>query len=188
MSIVVAVRKGRRIVMAADTLTTSGTHRHGPHNTETHKIRKVGRCLLGATGWSLYDNILDDYLAARGTPNLNTSRGIFRFFVRFWQDLHKKYNFVNDQPPEKDSPFGDIDASFLVANRQGIFSVFSNLSVMPLKKYAAIGGGADYALGALFTQYESERDPAKIALHAVHTAIEFDVHCGGEAETFEIKT
>ncbi|MCZ7649178.1 MAG: hypothetical protein M5U26_28640 [Planctomycetota bacterium] len=186
MSIVVAVRKGKRIVMAADTLTTSGTHRHAPGNVATHKIRRVGRALVGATGWSLYDNLLDDHLGSKRPPALGDKRAIFKFFVGFWHALRKKYNLVNDQPPEKDSPFGDLDATFLVANRRGIFAVFSNLTVMPVERYYAIGGGGDYAFGALHVLYERERDPKQIALQAVETAIEFDVHCGGEPEVFDV--
>ncbi len=68
MSMVVAVKKGRRIVMAADQLISCGTHREPPDNAATTKIRRVGSALLGSTGWSLYDNIFDDFLGGKRPP------------------------------------------------------------------------------------------------------------------------
>ena len=73
---------------------------------------------------------------------------MFAFFITFWRQLHKRYQFVNDQVADEDdpSPFADLDSSFLVANRTGIYYVSSNISVMAFKKYYAIGSGASYAL------------------------------------------
>ena len=187
MSIVVAVKKGRRIIMAADQLISCGTHREPPDNAATSKIRRVGSALLGSTGWSLYDNIFDDFLGGKRPPRLSDKQSIFKFFLKLWRAMHERYSLVNDQPHEKESPFGDLDASFIVANRRGIFVVYSNMSVCEFKKYYAIGGGADYAFGAMYNLYGAQRDPKKIAVQAVKTGIEFDVHCGGDVDVHEIK-
>lgn len=61
----------------------------------------------------------------------------------FWKELHEQYNFVKDQSNEEDpSPFGDLDATFLITNPNGIFYVSSNMSVSKFEKYFAIGAGS----------------------------------------------
>lgn len=187
MSIAVAVRKGRRIVMAADSLTTFGGHRQINRNAVTTKIRRVGSALISCAGWALYDNILDDFLSTKRLPALTDRQSIFRFFLKLWTALEDKYLLVNQQCSEKDSPFGDLDATFLVASKKGIFKVSSDASVSEFQEYAAIGSGGDYAYGAMHCLYDSERNPRKIAERAVEAGIEFDAYCGGTVLVHEVK-
>lgn len=184
MSIVVAVQKKRRIVMAADSRTNFGNSSTVPEdNGNVVKISRIGDSLLGKTGWGIYENILDDYVARQKSLALHTERAVFTFFCRFWKGLHDKYPFVNDQCEEGDhSPFGNLDASFLLANRRGIFFVASDTSVSRFDKYFAIGSGAEYALGALHVLYEQESDVDVIARRAVETACTFNVFCGGRID------
>ena len=67
MSIVVAVAKAGRTVMAADTQSNFGQRAFTPDNQTTLKIRAVGGSLLGRAGWGVWDNILADALG-RGEP------------------------------------------------------------------------------------------------------------------------
>ncbi len=188
MSIVVAVTKNGRTVMACDSMGFYGSQRVPTDNSKAIKVRPVGESLLAMTGWSLYDNILDDQLAARnGTPPpLGTALEIFGFFTAMWKELHERYPFVNDQAHEKDSPFGDLDSTFMVANASGIYKVASDTNVSHFAKYCAIGSGSDYALGALHHLYDRERDPARMAVMAVETAVTFDCYCGGEIDLHEL--
>ncbi len=185
MSIVVAVRKNGRTVIAADSLTSFGDSQRIPSaNSTTAKVQRVGDSLMGSTGWAVYDNILDSFLATRPGPDLSFERPIFEFFLDLWKALHERYTFVNDQPHEKDSPFGDLDSSFLIASQNGIFKVSHDLDVCRFEQYYAIGSGSEYALGALYNLYELSQNPDEIAQRAVHTAMQFDVHCGGEITTW----
>ena len=187
MSIVVAVTKDNRTVMAADTMGFYGSQRVPVDNSRAFKIRRVGPVLLAMTGWSVYDNIIDDMLVKQPDVSLGTAQEIFNFFMILWADLHERYPFVNDQAATKDSPFGDLDATFLIANGGGIFKIASDTNVSHFKKYYAIGSGSDYALGCLYTIYDSDLDPAAMASRAVETAINFDCYCGGEIDIFEVK-
>ena len=183
MSILVAIRKGSKTAFAADTLTTFGSHKYPTSNLAVQKIRRVGTALMGSSGWHLYNDILDDYLGRVGKkrpPSLANEKAIFKFFVKLWGALKDRYNMVNEQCEDKDSPFGNLDASFLIANRKGIYMVSGDLSISRFDQYAAIGSGTDYALGAIHQLYGRERDPATIARKAVETAIQFNVHCGGD--------
>jgi ATP-dependent protease HslVU (ClpYQ) peptidase subunit len=178
MSCVVAVKKAGRTVMAADSLYVFGQERVPADNSKTLKISTVGDTLMAVTGWSLYANILDDVLAEGETPDLTTERKIFAFFVEFWQVLHERYQFVNDQSNDKDSPFGDLDSSFLIANTEGIFKVSPDSSVSRFEKYYSIGSGSVYALGALHQIFDGPDDAATLARKGVETGIEFDIYCG----------
>lgn len=186
MSIVVAVTKGRRTVVASDSLTCCGSHRETPDNAVTSKVRRIGAAVLGTTGWSLYDNILDEVLHGRRPPPLQTKEQIYRFFNGLWKRLHTRHSFVKDQPPDMDSPFGDLGAWFLVANRNGIFVVSSDLSVWRCRKYYAIGSASYYAFGALYHDYQAERNPERIARRAVEASIHFDINCGGEIQVLNV--
>ncbi len=187
MSIVVAVKKNGRTVMAADSLSVFGQERIPIDNSKATKVRAIGTALMAMTGWSVYWNILDDLLAAREVPALGDEKEIFTFFLELWAQLRERYPFVNDQAHSKDSPFCDLDASFLVANPQGIYKVSQDVSVCRFDKYYAIGSGGVYALGGLFQIYDHESDPAVLARRAVETAIEFDIYCGGVIDVFEVE-
>lgn len=188
MSIVVAVRKNNSIVMASDTQNNFGAQIVPIDNHRTVKIRRIGDVLLGSTGWGLYENILEDYLQSGQRWELNDQQQIFRFFLKFWQTMRKEYTFVNDQCEDKDdSPFADLDASFIVANSNGIFYVGSDISVTPFQKFYAIGSGYQYSLGALQTLYADVDSAGDLARSGVEAAMAFDLYCGGEVDLYTIE-
>lgn len=181
MSIAVAVRKGKHTVLAADSQSNLGAFKVDPDNLICSKIRRIGSSLLATTGWGLYENIIGDFIAKKRRPPLTSTASIFRFFLDLWKALHDRYPFVNDQPDRNDdSPFGDLDASFLVVNTAGIFYVASDLSVTVFEKYYAVGSGADFALGAISVLYDEDVDAEYLGRKAVEAALMFDPHCGGK--------
>jgi ATP-dependent protease HslVU (ClpYQ) peptidase subunit len=138
MSVIAAVRKGPRIVIAADTQDNFGDLRPPADNHEAIKLREIGGAVLGSSGWALYDDILAHYLAKKKRVSLHDRPSIFAFFVQFWKDIRKSYPFVNDQPgKESETPFANLDASFLVASPGGIFLISSNMSVSEFRQYYA---------------------------------------------------
>ena len=185
MSIAVAVSKGGRTVIAADSQENFGDRRVPRSNHRSAKILRVGTSYLATTGWGLYDNILQDYLARARSPRLGAERQVFAFFLRFWKALRDRYSFVNDQSQEDDpTPFADLDSSFLLANGAGIFQISGNLSVTRFEQYYAVGSGASYALGATHALYEQKLDAEEIARRACAAAIAFDVSCGGDMDVY----
>ncbi len=180
MSIAVAVKTRDQIVLATDSQTSFGSRRVLPDNHQATKIRRIGSALLAATGWGVYENILDDFLRRNRGARLDDSPSIFALFNRLWKDLHERYAYVNDQCEESDSPFGNLDSTFLVANRAGLFSVEADLSVTEFERYYAIGSGASYGLGCLHALYEPTGDARAVARKAVEAAMVFDLYCGGE--------
>jgi ATP-dependent HslUV protease subunit HslV len=187
MSIALAIRKEGELIVASDTLTSFGHTKVPPTLHAATKVRRVGGSYLAATGWGLYENILDDVLARRKNPRLGSQSQIFAFFLRLWSDLHKKYSFVNDQIDEKEAgPFGNLDSTFIVAGRAGIFYVGPDMSVTEVEHYFAIGSGAQFALGALHALHGTKLDAETMARRAVEAAIAFDTYCGGEVRIHRV--
>lgn len=183
MSIVAAVQKDGLVALAADTLSTFGSFRVTSANHQAQKIRPIGDAWLAATGWGLYEDILEDFLSHHRKISLHDKPAIFSFFLTLWEDLHKRYPFVNDQCDKRDdTPFGDLDASFIVANADGIYAVASDMSITKFHQYYAIGSGGNFALGALHVLYDQPLSAEEIARRAVETAIAFNVDCGGQVE------
>jgi ATP-dependent protease HslVU (ClpYQ) peptidase subunit len=183
MSIAVAVRKGTTLAVAADSQENFGDRKVVGTNHHARKIVALGASEIAMTGWGVYENVLSDYLASRRPPRFASEREIFLFFVRFWKELRRRYSFVDDQSAEEEpSPFADLDSSFLIGNRHGIFHVSSDMSVTAFRNYYAIGSGSSYALGVLHALYDAERDAAVLARRACAAAVEFDAYCGGEID------
>lgn len=186
MSVAVAVKCRDQIVIAADTKRTFGSGAVEVANFTDLKIREIGSSYIATTGWGLYSNILDDYLSTRKRAKLTDQASIFSFFRQFWKDLHERYSFVSDQRPDDDSPFGDLDASFLIASPEGIFSVACDMSVTQFEQYYAIGSGAPYALGAIHATYKPDGDALKIAECGVEAGMALDIYCGGKVTAFTV--
>lgn len=187
MSIAVAVQKQGQIVIAADTQDNFGSSTVGIKNYRSKKILTVGDSYIAATGWGIYEDILTDYFGRASDVALDTKPNIFAFLMKFWKDLHEHYSLVKDQSEEEHgSPFGGLDATFLIANRHGIFYVSSNMSVTKFERYFAIGSGADFSLGVLYALYDTEMPPDAMAEKAVEAAKTFNIYCGGATDIFHI--
>jgi ATP-dependent protease HslVU (ClpYQ) peptidase subunit len=187
MSIAVAVRTANEIVLATDSKRTFGGGAVPAENLRDVKIRRAGGAYIATTGWGVYTNILEDYLRGAKQPRLADSASIFAFFRNFWKALHQRYAFVNDQCSETDSPFGDLDASFLIAAPSGIFYVACDMSVTEFEQYYAVGSGAPYALGAMQALYGAKSEAETIARRAVTAASALDIYCGGDVNLVKLR-
>lgn len=179
MTVALAVRKDGRTVLAADSLVTFGGQRYPADNCRFRKLYRVGESVMAWAGWSLYNEMLDSYLARTPPPTLHSEAEVFAFFIEFWRALRRDYNLISRDP---DHSFASLDSVFLLVNRAGIFRVQGDLDVTQFQQYTAIGSGAKYAIGALRILYEQLADPNAIAARAAHVAIDFDVYCGGEID------
>ena len=186
MTVAVAVRKGGRTVLAADSLVTFGGQHFLPENCKFHKIHPVGESFLVWAGWSLYAELLNAYLARHPPPPLLGESDVFLFFIEFWRAMRADYTFIQRRGAAVEHPFADLDSTFLLANRAGIFRVQSDLDVTEFKQYTAVGTGAKYAIGAMRVLYDKVEDAAEIARQAVQVGIDCDVYCGGPIDVTEI--
>jgi ATP-dependent HslUV protease subunit HslV len=182
MSIIVAVHKDNRVALASDSQQSMGLFLPGNDNLAGSKIHRIGRAYLAGTGWGLYHNILHDFLKGKKVAPLESAEAVFAFFLSLWRPLHDRYTFVNNQCEEKNSPFGSLDATFIIASSGGIFGVSSNMTVSRFTKYHAIGSGAEVAFGALHALYGTGLHAEVIAKKAIRAAMDHNAYCGGEIE------
>lgn len=187
MTVAVAVTKGGRSVLAADSLVHFGGQRFTTENCRFNKIYHVGDSLMAWAGWSLYAEMLDAHLATQEPPPLKTETDVFSFFVRFWRAMRDDYTFMYRRASAEGHPFIDLDSTFLLINSVGIFRVASDMDVTRFEQYCAIGAGSKYALGALRVLYDQLTDPVDIARRAAQVGIDFDVYCGSPIEIAEVK-
>jgi ATP-dependent HslUV protease subunit HslV len=188
MSIIAAVRSTDAITIAADSLAVFGEGLIVPaNNARVCKLMRIGDAVLGGTGWAVYDDIIDHHLADKPPPSLNNRRDIYAFFLDLWSVLREKYTLVNDQAASKDTPFGDLDASFLVASPGGLFKVSSDLGVTEFTRWYAVGSGSEYAMGAMHALRDRVDEDAVLVTHACQAAIDMDAHCGGDIDIIQIE-
>ena len=174
--------------MAADTLALFGEGMTiPPSNASASKMLRIGDAIVGGTGWAVYDDILDHFLANTDPPPLGSRREIYAFFLEFWKALRETYSLVNEQSASKETPFGDLDATFLIASSGGLFKVSSDLGVTEFLQHHAIGSGSEYALGAMHVLAASEPDDSLVVRRACEAAISMDVSCGGDIEILRIE-
>ena len=185
MTVAVAVRKNGRTVLAADSLVNFGGQRFPPENCKFHKIHRLGDSLVVWAGWSLYAEMLNAHLEQHPPPPLCCESDVFAFFIKFWHAIRSDYTFMQPNS-NNDHPFADLESTFLLASRAGIFRVQSDLDVTEFTQYSAVGTGAKYALGAMRVLYEQLDDTAEIARRAVQVGIDSDVYCGGPIDLAEV--
>ena len=189
MSIIIAIHRNNTVTMGADTLTCFGDgEQASPANCRTRKMFPLGDAYVGGTGWAVYDDIIDHWLQDRDVPALDSKTSVFAFFLELWRGMREGYPFVNDQANSKDTPFTDLDSSFLVASPGGIFKVSSDLGVTAFNQYAAIGSGSEYALGAIEALWHRQDDDESLVREAIEAACRLDVHCGGQIELVRVAT
>lgn len=189
MSAIVAIQKNGQTVMASDSLICfGGTTIRDEENHSDPKVTKIGKTFCGMAGWGKYGNILTAHLKETKNVKLTNEHDIFLFFHTLWGELHEKYGLVNEQCDDQtDSPFGELDSSFLLANSSGIYYVSSHMSVTKFHKYFAVGSGQDVCLGAIHALYDLDFPAEKIATAAIHAAVSLEQHCGGRVNLFTIE-
>jgi ATP-dependent protease HslVU (ClpYQ) peptidase subunit len=186
MSIVVAVHKANETVVAADTLCLYGSRRETEDNlAEGRKVFRSGGHIFGSVGSCVFDVLLIDFVMKyKRLPPLKDRSAVYKFFLGFWRYLHDHCHLVKDSPPDdEESQFAALDAAFILANKHGIFTIDSDLTVMKFNKYAAIGSADRTAHGALHVLYDLHPSAEPIARAAVETAIALEHSCGGSVES-----
>lgn len=178
MSVIVVVKKAGKAVIASDTLygfgnlkvTSTYIHRH-------NKIHQCGDSFVGLVGASAHDGVFRHLIANhKDKLSFKSKTDIFDTYLRIHPLLKEKYFINTNEGDDDEYESSRIDA--LIANPNGIFGMYSWREVYEFEKFWALGSGIDFALGALFTNYDSLDNPEEIADIAVRAACEFDDGCG----------
>ena len=178
MSVVVAIKKDGVIYMGADSQVTKGGSRttlSNPNNYKIWALRDLDHAVMGSVGtlraaniMKVADGIIPEIVALRGDVN-------FRFVVkqlvpRMMDELacYKQLSKTEDGIPY-------MDASFLFAYKDRLFSIDSFGSVIEVDDFCAIGSGASEARGSLISTVNVD-DPIKRIQDAIKSSAAHDIY------------
>jgi len=175
MSTVVVVKKQGIVCIAADTMTSFGNNKQlATYDAYPTKIVSLGNsAYLGLVGSAAHNLVIESIFARKKQiPRFENRLEIFEFFRKLHPRLKKEY-FLNPQEDEED-PYESSQIDMFIANRYGIFGIFSLREVFEYLKFWAIGSGSEYALGAMYAVYDQFDSAEAIARMGVAAGIEFD--------------
>jgi ATP-dependent HslUV protease, peptidase subunit HslV len=174
MSTIVVVRKGTAACIACDTLANIGSLKQKAHYCSAPgKIFGFRDTFIGTVGYAVHNTVLQSYFARHGEHiKLDTPAEIFET----WREMHKLLREEYHMNPrrESDDAYETTRITALIANPHGIFGITPARDVESYPRFWAIGSGAPFALGALFTLYERDEDVEAIARAGVAAGAEFD--------------
>lgn len=175
MTTVVAVKKGKRLCLASDSLSTFGSRKEesGKQTHGTGKFIQVGPNFIGMSGDHCWDLVLEHYFSKKKIVSAwKSAEQIFELVNEMHKDLKQTYSLT--VPQLSFLPLESSELQILIMNPQGIFEVEYSRMVRQYTKYSAIGTGEDYALGAMSAVYDRLTDPEEIARVGVEAAAQFD--------------
>lgn len=176
MSTVVVVRKGDSVAIAGDTLTTSASLKMlSKYEKANDKICRVNHSYIGFVGSAVTKLVFESLFKhekEKGKLKFDGQVSIFEAFRKIHPILKEKY-FLNPKD-EEDDPYESSQLDALIANKYGIFGVYSLREVFEYKRFWAIGSGQDFALGAMYAVYDQLDSAEEIARIGVTAGCEFD--------------
>jgi ATP-dependent HslUV protease subunit HslV len=185
MTTCVVVKKGRQVAMACDSLVTFGDTRLSRTYEANNKIFQVGGSYITLAGTAAHFPVMRKLLTDMGDEcKLGTRDDIFETFSKAHQILKERY-FLNTSE-EEDDPYESSQVISLVANRHGIFGVYSYREVFSFERFWGIGSGRNFALGAMYVAYDQDCDARRIAEIGVAAGIEFDKSSGAPFQVVSI--
>lgn len=185
MTILVAVKKGGRIFLGADRITTFGNE-YFTDLVNGGKIIKLKHAYLATSGYSLLDNVLEHLHQSNHKimeNNFSNRAEVFQFFLELFAELKKQYTLVDTGK----ETFAGIYNVFLIVTAQHIYGISNNLSVTEYPHYAAKGAGSDYSLGCLFATYDTINSGRELTRLALEAACHFCIYCKEPLDIIEVK-
>lgn len=186
MTTIVVVKKDKKAVIAADTLTTFGNTKESAEYIINHdKILRYKDNCLGIAGSATLSIAIEDFLSSsKKDIKLENTTDIFRFGLRLHKKLKKTY-YLRPETDDDDS-FETFRGDLLIANTNGIFGLSAYRFVQEYSKFYATGSGTEYALGAMFAVYrDNDKSAEDVAKIGVNAGMEFD-DASGEPMTSQI--
>ena len=186
LSTLTVARKGSRIAIASDALTTFDDTRLPPDNDAApEKIVRIGDAYVGIVGFTAHHLVIQDALERMETVDFSSRRGVFNTFVDLHPVLKEDYYLLPDSGEEGD-PYESTQVSILIASPGGLFGVYDMREVHEFKKFWAMGSGYAFALGAMQARYD-DLDAAALATLGVEAGCTFDRSSGLPVSVFEFE-
>src|SRR5262245_60813109 len=173
MTTLVAVRKNDEIAIAADSLTTFGdTRLSAEYDRTSEKIVQYKGTYIGLCGSAAHQLVFESLLAKHDDLDFTNRQSIFETF-RMLHPILKEQHFLKTKEDE-DDPYESTQITALIANRRGIFGVYSMREVFEYTRYWAAGSGREFALGAMNALYDRLETAQAVAKAGVEAGALFD--------------
>ena len=179
MTTIVVVKRDGQIAIAGDSLVTFGDTKLASGYEQNEKIFKVADSYVGIAGTVAHFPVLRK--ALRELPAADLRLGSREDVYSTFQKLHPilKDSFFLNSKEEDSDPYESSQLTCVIANATGIYGVYSYREVFAFEKFWGIGSGRSFALGAMFTAWDTKAATAKsIAEIGVKAGIEFDKNSG----------
>jgi ATP-dependent protease HslVU (ClpYQ) peptidase subunit len=178
MSVIVVVKKNKKIAIAADSNYSVGSlNIKSGYLKDRSKIIQHGDTFFGLVGATAHEHVIADLLKRyKSKLSFNSEHEIFRSYLAMHDILTQEYYLrTDDEESTQEYESSQIDG--LIANPKGIFGIYTWREVYEYEKFWAIGSGRNFALGSLFSTFDELSDAQLIAEKAVQAACEFDDGC-----------
>ena len=176
MSVVVAIKEGKKVYIGADSQSTKGNTRitlKNPNNFKIWKVIDSNNCLMASVGMMRDANVIRLVPSIVDSYDEYAKRVNYKFVVKFIvpnlvKEL-KKAGFVKDE-----NYIECINSAFLFAYKDKVFLIDYDLCVLEINDYVAIGSGASEAIGSLLST-EGE-DPRTRIIKAIKASAANDIY------------
>lgn len=185
MTTLTVVRKNGSVAIAADGLTTFGDTRLPANYKRDHdKILHLADSWIGVCGSSAHHLVLTSAFAELKDVSLGSRAEVFETFRRLHPVL-KEFAYLNPKEGE-DDPYESSQITCLIANASGIYGVYSYREVFAYERFWAAGSGRDFALGAMYTAYNTQLSDEDVARIGVRAGVEFDTSSSGPITAYSV--
>jgi len=186
MTTLVIVRKDDDIVIAADSLTTFGDTRLAADHDRTYdKIVQYRGTYIALCGSAAHQLVFESMLRRQEPLDFSDKFAIFETFRKLHPIL-KEQHFLNPKE-EEDDPYESTQITALIANRHGIFGVYSMREVFEYTRYWSAGTGREFALGAMQALYSRLRTAEEIASAGIEAGALFDKNSALPMTLYSVK-
>jgi len=174
MSTVVVVRKNKHACMAADSLTSFGdTKQAAEFIVHSDKIIQQADFYMGIVGSAAHQLVMKSLFQNHANKiDFSSQLSIFESLKQVHPILKDEY-FLNSKDEEED-PYESSRVDSLIMNANGIYGLYSLREVDEYTRFWAVGSGAEYALGAMFSVYDRLETAEQIAEAGILAGAKFD--------------
>jgi len=178
MSIVCAVIKNNAIAIACDTQVSQGSLNVGSkYLTQASKLYLVGDNIIGLVGWGAMADSLEHLM--QKDPELFDFSDRFEGYSSLLK-IHKKLKkgyFLQTSEGDDEQPLESSQFDVLLINKEGLYEIGSLREYNQFSRFWAVGSGRSYALGAIFSHYDSDLSALELVEIGVKAACEFNDSC-----------
>lgn len=176
MSVVVAIKKGNKVYVGADSQVTRGGTRatlKNPNNYKIWKVRGVEHCLMAHVGNVRDANIVRLMTGLISDYNVYKNHVDYEFVVKrvvpeIFAELKAAGYLKDEQYIEQ------TDSRYLFVFRDQLYAINTDGCVLEIDDYVAMGSGEDQAIGSLLSTDDEE--PEARIIKAIKASAASDIY------------